>query len=58
MKKIFVLCWIVPIISIGFNFYISGQDILVFNKILDKQNLNYNRQMAVSDCNKIVYSTR
>ena len=58
MKKIFVLCWTIPVIAIGFNLHISSQNISVFNKMLDTQNLNSNRQMVVSDCNKIVYSAR
>ncbi|MBL7148611.1 MAG: hypothetical protein ISS80_00890 [Candidatus Cloacimonetes bacterium] len=58
MKKIFVLCWIIPVIAIGFILHISSQNITVFNTMLDTQNLNSNRQMVVSDCSKIAYSSR
>ncbi|MDP8204739.1 MAG: hypothetical protein P9L95_09435 [Candidatus Tenebribacter mawsonii] len=58
LKKFFVLFWAIPIIAIGFNLYLSNQNISVFNKMLDTQNLNSNRQMVVSDCAKIAYSAR
>jgi len=58
LKKFYVLYWIIPVIAIGFNLHISSQNITVFNKMLDTQNLNSNRQMVVSDCSKIAYSVR
>ena len=58
LRKFYSFILIIPIIALGYNLWSSTRFVESVNTIIDSQNLNSNRQMVISDCTKIAYSTR
>ena len=58
LRKLYTFILIIPIIALGYNLWSSTKHVDSTNSIIDSQNINSNRQMVISDCTKIAYSTR
>ncbi len=58
LRKFYSFILIIPIIALGHNLWWSTRFVESVNVIIDQQNTSSNRQMVISDCGKIAYSTR
>lgn len=58
LRKLYTFILIIPILALSYNLWSSTRFVKSVNKIIDSQNINSNRQMVISDCCKIAYSTR
>ncbi len=58
LRKLYSFILIIPILAFCYNLWSSTKHVDSTNSIIDSQNLNSNRQMVISDCTKIAYSTR
>lgn len=58
LRNLYSLIWIVPVLSIAYNLWITSDSTDVLRLMIKTQNFNSNRQFVIRDCNEIIVKAR